>query len=108
MRGVALGASAAVDAVGQSGKFIVKGIKTAGASTTVFLQDASNATSQAGAASIEVSTSVLTAAGVSIGTVVIAIPEATGHALVAAGQMIAFIPNEIGRSLVGANLTQER
>ena len=104
----ALGASAAIDSVGNSGKFVVTGLKSAGESTTVFLKDASNATSQAAGASIEVSSSVLRAAGVSVGTAVVAVGEASGYALMASGKMIAFIPNEIGRSLVGSSTTRER
>jgi hypothetical protein len=104
----ALGASAAVDSLGNSGQFVVTGLKAAGESTTVFLRDAGNATSQAGAASIEVSSSVLRAAGVAVGSSVVAVGEASGYALMTSGKMIAFIPNEIGRSLVGSNFTRER
>lgn len=40
------------------------------------------------------------AASVAVGTNVKVVAEATGYALMAAGRMIAFVPNEIGRGLV--------
>jgi hypothetical protein len=104
----ALAASAAVDGVGASGRFVVTGVKSAGETVTVFLRDASRAASQAGEMSIEVSAATLRAAGVSVGSTVTAVLEATGYALMASGRLIAFIPNEVGRSLIGANTTRGR
>ena len=40
------------------------------------------------------------AASIAVGTSVKVVAEATGYALMAAGRMIAFVPNEIGRGLV--------
>jgi hypothetical protein len=75
---------------------VVAGLEAAGDSVNVMLKDAS----QAGEASIRVSGEVAAAASLAVGSVVVVTAEAAGHALSAAGKLIAFVPNELGRSLL--------
>jgi hypothetical protein len=49
---------------------------------------------------LKTSLSAVRAAGVSVGTTIRVSAEATGHALIASGKVLAFIPNEVGRALV--------
>ena len=100
--------SVVVGTLAASGEMVVTGIEKVGDSTTIFLRDASNATAQAGAASVQVASSVLQGAGLSVGSTVNAVAEPTGYALMASGRMICYIPNEIGRSLVGSSTTRTR
>jgi hypothetical protein len=47
-----------------------------------------------------VASDVISAASVGVGTSVQVVAESTGYALVAAGVLLAFVPNELGRSLL--------
>jgi hypothetical protein len=51
------------------------------------------------AGSIRLAGGIASAAGMAIGTVIVVTVVATGTVLSAAGHVIAFIPNEIGRTL---------
>jgi hypothetical protein len=79
-------------------------INTTGESAAVVLKGASDGA----VVSIQVPARVLTDAGVSIGSAVQVTTEASGYTLTASGKMIAFIPNQVGQSLLGSSRTAER
>ncbi|CAM2159626.1 MULTISPECIES: hypothetical protein [Paraburkholderia] len=51
-------------------------------------------------ATVAVSTNAARKAGLSVGAAVNVVSEATGYALIASGQLLAFIPNEAGKALL--------
>jgi hypothetical protein len=75
---------------------VVGSIQAAGESVTVVLRSAS----EAGTASLRLSRDVAAGASLAVGTVVQVTAESTGYVLSVAGRVIAFIPNEIGQSLL--------
>jgi hypothetical protein len=79
-----------------SGMLVVAGLEAAGESVHLVLKGAS----EAGEVSIRVSGELAAAASLAVGSVVVVTAEATGYALSAAGKLIAFVPNEVGRSLL--------
>jgi hypothetical protein len=87
-----------------SGQMVVSSVQTVGESTTVVLKNIASGA----AVSVKVAASALREAGVSVGTAVQATAEASGYALMASGKLICFIPNEIGKSLLGSSQTSAR
>jgi hypothetical protein len=79
-----------------SGELLVVGIQAAGDVVIVTLRGAS----EAGTASVKVSQHVAATTSLAVGTAVQVTAESAGYALSIAGRIIAFIPNEIGRSLL--------
>jgi hypothetical protein len=75
-----------------SGQAVVASVETVADGTVIVLRGASDA----GTASVRVAGAV----SVGVGSAVRVVAMSTGCALMAAGQMIAFIPNEVGKSLV--------
>lgn len=87
-----------------SGQFVVAALEKVGESTIVVLRDASGAS----AASLRLAGSVAGGASLAVGSTVEVITQASGQLLVASGKMIAFLPNELGRALVGSSLARDR
>lgn len=85
-----------VSVLAGSGQLVVGSIEATGDVVTVVLKGAS----EAGTASLQISREVAGAASLAVGTVVQVSADATGYALHAAGKLIAFIPNEVGKSLL--------
>jgi hypothetical protein len=79
-----------------SGMLVVAGLEAAGESAHLVLKGASEASE----VSIRVSGELVAPASLAVGSVVVVTAEATGYALSAAGKLIAFVPNEVGRSLL--------
>jgi hypothetical protein len=75
-----------------TGQAVVASVETVADGTVIVLRGASDA----GTTSVRVAGAV----SVSVGTAVRVVAMSTGCALMAAGQMIAFIPNDVGNSLV--------
>ncbi|MEO8937742.1 MAG: hypothetical protein ABI277_06005 [Burkholderiaceae bacterium] len=75
-----------------AGSVVVTAVDAVGESTVVALRDASDGA--------EASVRIAGVASVAVGAVVEVVASSTGCALISAGRMIAFIPNEIGRALV--------
>lgn len=92
--GLIVAGSASV--IAGSGQLVVAGVQTLGDAAIVTLRGAS----EAGTASLKVSREVAGAASLAVGTVVQVVAESSGYALTVAGRLIAFIPNEAGRSLL--------
>jgi hypothetical protein len=79
-----------------SGQVIIKSIEAMGESTVIVLQGVS----EGATASIRLSGQVARELSVAAGTAMKVVAMSTGHLLVASGKAIAFIPNEIGMSLL--------
>ncbi len=96
----ALGASVVVlgsmSMLAASGEAVVRSVEAAGEGSVIVLEGV------AGAASATIQLSGQAAKGLSVaaGTVVKVSVIATGHVLILAGKVIAFIPNEIGKGLL--------
>ena len=85
-----------LSAVAASGTIVVESVQVAGDASMVVLAGASDAAS----ATLRLSGKAIEGASVVAGASVVVMAVSTGYVLVAAGQVIAFIPNEIGRSLL--------
>ena len=82
---VAAASAVTIDAVEQVGDGVVLILKGVSTGTT---------------ASVRVAASALGGASVAVGTSVKVVGEASGHAIYALGRLIAFVPNEVGQSLI--------
>jgi hypothetical protein len=78
------------------GQLVVAAVETAGESTVMVLRGIGSGVE----ISLKVASSVAAGASIAVGTVVVVTTEAVGYSLVAAGRLIAFIPNEAGRALL--------
>ena len=77
-------------------RLIVKGVQASAKGTVWLLESASDGA----AASIELSAGALGASAAGVGTALLVSVVGTGVLLSAAGEVIAFIPNEIGKALL--------
>ncbi|MBL8383248.1 MAG: hypothetical protein JNM90_09250 [Burkholderiales bacterium] len=87
-----------------SGQFVVTALETVGESTVVVLRDAAGAAT----ASLQVAGALAGGASLAVGSAVEVVSQASGQLLVASGRVIAFLPNELGRALVGSSPTADR
>ena len=92
---LALAGTAAWAAHGGS-QFVVTGIEVSGDVAKLALEGVGSAVRTVA----DVSATVAGAASVGVGTSVQVIAESTGTALIAGGRLLAFLPNELGRSLL--------
>ncbi|MDO8034520.1 hypothetical protein [Janthinobacterium sp. SUN128] len=79
-----------------SGQVVVASVETVGEGIVIVLKGAS----EAGGASIQMSTQAAKGLSLAAGTVVNVVALSTGHMLVMSGKAIAFIPNELGKALL--------
>jgi hypothetical protein len=92
------GPVAGVSAIGIGSVLIVAGIaEGAGDTAQVILKGAGNSVT----ATVNLSKSAVQTLGLSVGTTVQLSAEASGTVLIASGKVIAFIPNELGKALLG-------
>ncbi len=82
--------------VAAAGEVAVASVEVVGESTILVLKGAS----EAATCSIKMSGQAARAAAVAVGTPVRVSTAASGHVLIASGQVIAFIPNEAGKALL--------
>ena len=75
---------------------VVTGIRAVGESTIVVLKGVS----EGAEVSITVASGAARELSVAVGTSVVVVADATGHALMTGSRMLAYIPNELGRSLI--------
>lgn len=85
-----------LDLVAASGAIVVGSVESAGGVSMVVLNGASNAAS----ATVRLSGEVVKGASLVAGTSVGLVAVTSGYLLVAAGKVLAFIPNEIGHTLL--------
>jgi len=89
-------ANGSVEVLAGSGQLVVSSVEVAGDVTAVALRGAS----EAAQVSLLISAEIAGAASLAAGMSVQVTAESTGYLLTAAGRLIAFIPNELGRSLL--------
>jgi hypothetical protein len=82
--------------VGGAGQMVVASVQVVGESTLLVLRGIGNGVE----VSLKVASSAAAGVSLAVGSVVTVVAETVGYALVAAGRMIAFIPNEAGRALL--------
>jgi len=85
-----------LSAVAASGTIIVESVQLAGDASMVVLAGASDAAS----ATLRVSGNVVQGASLAAGASVELVAVSTGYLLVAAGKVLAFIPNAVGSALL--------
>ena len=78
------------------GQFIVAGLEASGSGTVWVLERVSDGAR----ASLQATGEVAGALSVAVGTTLTASTVASGWLLLSAGQVVAFIPNEVGRALL--------
>ena len=83
-----------------SGELVVESIEKVGNGVVFVLKNMSQDASKASKVSVQLSGNVAGAASVVAGQSVEVLAESTGAAIMASGKLIAFIPNEIGNSLI--------
>jgi hypothetical protein len=88
---------AGASAAGVGSAFVVAGIAQGGGESVDVILDAVGA---AGKLSVKISKSAAQSLGLSVGTTVHVVSEATGTILVASGKVLAFIPNKVGEALL--------
>lgn len=79
---------------------VIDGIEKTGESVVVVLKGVGEGVSEATTVSVKVAASAVGNTSLAIGSAVKVVAEGSGHALYLSGKLIAFIPNEIGKSLV--------
>lgn len=95
--GASLITASAIAWVAHAGsELTVKAVKATAQGIELTLQGASTAVET----SAVITREALDSATVGVGTVVKVVADASGYALVASGRIIAYVPNEIARSLV--------
>ena len=78
------------------GELVVDAVKTVGEKSVLVLRNVADGSR----VSVQITGEVIGATSMAIGTTVVVVATATGSLLSAAGQAIAFIPNEVGKSLL--------
>jgi hypothetical protein len=91
--GVVAGSAAALV---DGGELVVSGVEIVGEFMIVTLTDAA----EAGTVSLRIPAAIVGTVSLAAGTTMQVVTEATGQALLASGKLIAFVPNEAGRSLL--------
>lgn len=89
-----------LSALAGSGELVVGSVEAAGDGAVIVLRGASNATDASASASVRVSKEVASQLSNAGAGAVSVVAVSTGYALVLAGQAIAYIPNEVGKSLL--------
>lgn len=90
---VVQGSLAGVEA---SGQFVVASVQVVGESTVIVLRGVSTAAE----ASVQVASKLAEDLAISAGTAVLVVAELAGYALLAKGKLIAFVPNQVGKSML--------
>ncbi|PWF43087.1 hypothetical protein [Massilia glaciei] len=90
--GGALVVFGSLSAVAASGEAVVTSVEAVGGSTVVLLASASDTAS----AAVKIGARGARGASLAVGQTVSVVAMSTGHALVASGEVVAFVPNAIG------------
>lgn len=86
--------------VAASGKMVVEGVEKTADGIVFILAGVGTGVSEAGKFSVNIGGDISGAASVTVGQSVEVLTETAGSAIIASGKVIAFIPNEIGKSLM--------
>jgi len=79
-----------------SGNLVVSSVEIAGDSVVVVLRSASDAAQ----VTLNLSSEVVGGASLAVGTLIQTVADSTGYLLTAGSAAIAYVPNEVGRSLL--------
>ena len=93
-----------LDVAANGGELVVSAVEKVGESTQIVLKGVSTAAGE----SFKIAVSAGAGASVAVGNTVQVVAFSTGYSIMAAGIMIAFIPNEVGRSLLYHQRVGER
>lgn len=93
-----------VQTVAGASELIVEGIEKVGEGTVFVLKNVSTGVK----VSVQTAGASVGTASVALGTVFTVVTDASGHAIMASGKMIAFIPNEVGKSLIHSRRSLDR
>lgn len=85
-----------LETIAGSAEWVVAAMEMIGGSTVVTL----TRISEAGGESVKFSVELAGAASLAVGKAIQAVATSTGYVLMSAGHIIAFVPNEVGRSLL--------
>lgn len=102
--GAATVAYGSLSALAASGTVVVDSIEAAGDASVVVLAGASDAAQ----ATVRLSGRVAREASLAVGASVDVVAISSGYLLVAAGKVLAFVPNEMGRALLHHSRTSAR
>lgn len=80
--------------------YVVQGVEQVAEGTSIVLKKVGEGVSEGGAVSIKLMGAGAGATSIVVGQSVTTVAQASGTLLVLAGKAIAFIPNEVGKSLV--------
>ena len=94
--GSALVTAGSLSVVAASGAAVVGSVQVVGESTVIVLESAVDGST----ATIRLSGEAARGFALAAGTTVNVMAHASGHMLVAAGKVVAFIPNEVGKALL--------
>lgn len=83
-----------------TGQAVVESVEKTADGIVMVLRGIGNGMSEAGKFSVRVGGDISGAASVTVGQSVEVVAESTGQVIIASGKVIAFIPNEIGKSLM--------
>ena len=96
IEGSALIVQGSIDVIAVSRDVVIKSIQTVGDSVVLVLQGAS----EAGTVTLQLSGNAAGYASLVVGTTLEVVTESTGYLLTQAGKVVAFIPNQVGRSMI--------
>ena len=97
-----------VVAIADGSKFVITSVEELGDGVVYFLKDFSTNATLSIKTSARASQKGAEAASAAVGKTVTVVADASGHALIASGKVIAYIPNEIGKSLLHNKPSTER
>ncbi|MFO1432096.1 MAG: hypothetical protein U1F76_18460 [Candidatus Competibacteraceae bacterium] len=96
IEGSALIVQGSIDVIATSRDLVIKSIQTVGDSIVLVLQGAS----EVGTVTLQLSGNAAGYTSLVAGTTLQVVTESTGYLLTQAGKAIAFIPNQVGRSMI--------
>lgn len=96
IEGSALIVQGSIDVIAVSRDVVIKSIQTVGDSVVLVLQGAS----EAGTVTLQLSGNAAGYASLAVGATLEVVTESTGYLLTQAGKVVAFIPNQVGRSMI--------
>lgn len=100
VHGSGLVVAGSMETAAASGKLAVQAVEQTADGMIVVLKAAGESAVSAATVSVKLSQQTVSAVSLAAGTIVEVVSEAAGYALLSAGKLIAYIPNEIGRSMV--------
>ncbi|MFO1430817.1 MAG: hypothetical protein U1F76_11850 [Candidatus Competibacteraceae bacterium] len=96
IEGSALIIQGSIDVIATSRDVVIKSIQTVGDAIVLVLQGAS----EVGTVTLQLSGNTAGYASLAVGTTLEVVTESTGYLLTQAGKTVAFIPNQVGRSMI--------